>query len=187
MNKTTIPNLLTCLVVTASYCCVKAELPPYVYDEWRAEANTVLTFQTVDVILMRSEQQAGNSGCTRDDYYKVVGRIQSVERWQSETITTDHQSLQDLPLNGNLVAMETWRKVLSQEGNCGGWVGPSSPLLAESDKCYEVFLNCPDVITYDAGGASNGDPTTWHCKLAAQGKSLDVVDCPEQIDCPGGG
>ena len=82
--------------------------------------------------------------------------------------------------------METWRKVLSQEVNCEGWVGPSSPLLAENDKCYRAFLNCPDEITYDASGASNGDTPTWHCKLAAKGKSLDAVDCQEPIEYPGG-
>ena len=153
---------------------VDAELPPYVYEQWRAEADTVLTFKTVDVTLTR-QSELPSSSCIRDDYYTVAGRIQSVERWQGVDITTTAD--QTLSLKGQMVKMETWRRNI-QDG-CHGWVGPSSPLLPTNGKCYRAFLKCPkeESSTPDTSVHADDVPT-WHCELAAKGRSLDEFECP---------
>lgn len=151
--------------------CVHAELPPYVYEEWRAKANTVLTFETVDVTLTR---QIPSKDCIRDDYYNVMGRIQNIERWKGVDANAEHQTLPELSLEGHMVMTETWSRMV--EDDCRGWVGPSSPLLPTNGKCYRAFLKCPNESTPDSSILA--DAPLWICDLAAKGRSLEEVECP---------
>lgn len=126
---------------------VCAELPPWVYEEWRATSQEVLFVQAtkVESLGMRTVQE-----CLEEEDFLVTALVLMV-------IKTSTMINQD-----DIIKFETYERYIDPGSECEYWVGPSWPQSVDVGWCGTVYLNLSDSSTLS---------------IAAGGKSLETMPC----------
>jgi len=131
-------------IVTVLLLIVHAELPPWVYEEMKRNAQEVLVLH-VDAVVAWPPCDESESLCDPcEEYFDVSATVKGVNR----TLADFHE--------GDAVSFETYVRSSTEE--C--WlVGPSSPIELTPRDCILAYMNHtkgekPNVLTLGAGGQS---------------------------------
>lgn len=147
--------LLFIILSTLSVLGVRAELPPWVYDQWKAFAQEVLVLDLNNVLARSEETDNGMPPCITS--FEVNATVAAVTRTTA--------GLRE----GDSVSFGTYiRNCIADPILCCP-PGPSSPILLESGECILAYLN----QTTEASAPHN-------FALGAGGQSFDrLAECPD--------